>query len=235
MVRLGSRMDDYSQSFLGFRLPEKVTGFAATMMKKKIAKSGDTCFIEGRQHVLLMMVNISAYVLLYAHKCLKSLFFGTCLIFFAPPGFAIRHQEYCVPRNGMDHRPQASERFNGRWRPNIFLPASTFSVHRLRLASPTKVHHPLPMPWVGNFWNWDEEDVDENISKQIRYSWIFTLLCLIMHICACIWFCLFTGQAKGWKFPKFHVTNHVPREILCFGCLEVRAGVFSAYVEVVMY
>ena len=65
MSRLGSRMDDWSPSILGFSLPEKVTKFAATMLKKKIAKSDKTCFIEGRQHVFLMMVCMCTY----AHRC----------------------------------------------------------------------------------------------------------------------------------------------------------------------
>lgn len=56
MTRLAERMASISPSWLGFSLPERVKDFPVTMMKKKIAKSDKTCYIEGRQHILLMMV-----------------------------------------------------------------------------------------------------------------------------------------------------------------------------------
>ena len=71
MARLGSRIEDFSSSHLGFRIPDRVTGFAATMFKKKQAKSDKTCYIEGRQHVLLMMVRLRTDV----HMCTQILCF----------------------------------------------------------------------------------------------------------------------------------------------------------------
>ena len=43
-----------------------------------------------------------------------------------------------------------------------------------------------------------------------------------------------TGQASGWKFPKFHVTCHVPRNIMCYGSLEVPFNFFELFVAYII-
>jgi hypothetical protein len=35
------------------------------------------------------------------------------------------------------------------------------------------------------------------------------------------------GTEMGWAHPKFHSMRHLVRNIVAFGCLEVRFGMFS--------
>jgi hypothetical protein len=58
---------------------------------------------------------------------------------------------------------------------------------------------------------------DHISSESLGYDMIIT-----DHISVLTTFVSATGQVNAWKFPKFHVMNHVPRSILMFGSLEVR-------------
>jgi hypothetical protein len=74
MIRLSERIGAISSNCLGFPIPDKVKTFPVVMYKKKITRSDKTCFIEGRQHSILMMVrndHFSWYMMLvfrYGHS-----------------------------------------------------------------------------------------------------------------------------------------------------------------------
>ena len=236
MSRLGSRMDDFSSSHLGFKLPDKVKGFAALMMKKKIAKSSDTCFIEGRQHVMLMMVHLCTLLHCCAFQCTCQTRFPFVTYFLLPQvlPYAIKNIIY----------PEM------QWISTLKVPKQMIDVE-----DPTPKYQRAIMQFIDYVWLLRRKTTTLSQCLELAIAGVEmkkTLMLIFPHksgnafsvyICTYVYtecvFCVqkntcvlllillcFTGQISGWKVPKFHVTNHVPREILMFGSLEVTFQLF---------